>query len=1120
MHPEELLKHAQFVKSLARSLVWDEHRAADVAQDVWVAALQHPPVPDRPVQSWFAKVTRNLAYLMHRRDTRRAEREREAAQSGIAPSPEEVLEEEEIRRRLIEAVLELKDPYRSAVLMRYYKGMSARDMADELRVPIETVRTRLKRGIDQLRSRLDATHGSRGAWCLALVPFTGLRPSAVAVAATNSAASAVSSGLAPLLPGVLLMSSKMKIALVAVLLLGSTFALWQLIPDNLDQSMALPEVAVADSVTTLQNETETPGAANEKTALLPSNGKIQGEGDAGSGAEAAEFVLAGHVKDELTGEPVTAFDLEIWDFDENGESQRAVHETVRHESGSFEISLTKGGDYKIMVRSSRHGPSEMRVHIAKDTIEPLLVLLDPGAVYKGRVVDDATGAPVADAIVFSASLIGVNRDAHYNVMHGFDQGYAHARTDADGCFALSGLFESRYIYPAFKGRYRLTAIHPDYAEGVTFCDPKGSAPVEIRLKTGFQIHGKVLNDEGAPVEGLMIGMIGAETPCERTVLTDANGCYTLPPTLPCRVHLTACAPPDRDEADYAFSTEKKWVDVKDRDLEVDFGTAPDQVCWTGTFKDVEGNPVPGGVVEVSPVTTDRSDTHLYNLRQRFECDDQGRFEARKLLPGTYCVRLHWTAMYEWGNITFDEPGNVERDIQVSGGSIRGVVVDADTGQPVRLDGRYGSIMTHSDGAGFGYFTSNLDPYGRFSLEGLPPGSYRLISHIEGYPQNQFSPPFKLGKDEILRDVQVPIKPGGKLKISLAGFENEEQREFRLYMNEEGKQRMYFGSLEIGENGLFEYEVELQTGRWELFLDFVGRWKVDRAFEIFAGETTEVAVHRSELSVFHGDVAVAGTLVDSGGAPLPGARIHFWAYEVQGIAKDDRSRTARTDGEGRFKAEGFKPGRWMVSGSLVDGCDANFPDLIIPVAPADPYPCDLVMPGGVITGELLDKRTGLPFDDEGPMWWVFVNDVETGRAVSELQGGHRGSSFRLIGVPEGEYTVNVKARGYNDAATKRFFFTDGQTRDVGRIELDPCGVLDIEVRDDLTHPLDGFKIFCFNEELKTYFREELAPGKYRYFDLPLGEVVIEVKAEGYKDWKQKVVLEAGRPGEAQAVLVAK
>lgn len=176
MNPEELLSHADFVHSLARSLVADEHRAADVAQDTWLAALEHPPVNRKSIRGWFQRVVRNVTYTMHRGDERRRTREKATTRPKRLPTPEEIVERMEIRRILIDAVLALEEPYRSVVVLRYYEGMKSREIAEQLGIPGATVRTRERRGLEQLRIRLDAKHGgSRNRWLLALAPLAAMK---------------------------------------------------------------------------------------------------------------------------------------------------------------------------------------------------------------------------------------------------------------------------------------------------------------------------------------------------------------------------------------------------------------------------------------------------------------------------------------------------------------------------------------------------------------------------------------------------------------------------------------------------------------------------------------------------------------------------------------------------------------------------------------------------------------------------------------------------------------------------------------------------------------------------------------------------------------------------------
>src|SRR4029079_7992730 len=74
-----------------------------------------------------------------------------------------------LQRQIAEALLTLREPYRSAVVMRYVQGLAAREIAARLDVTPEAVRTRISRGLDLLRERLDREHdGDRSAWSVTL----------------------------------------------------------------------------------------------------------------------------------------------------------------------------------------------------------------------------------------------------------------------------------------------------------------------------------------------------------------------------------------------------------------------------------------------------------------------------------------------------------------------------------------------------------------------------------------------------------------------------------------------------------------------------------------------------------------------------------------------------------------------------------------------------------------------------------------------------------------------------------------------------------------------------------------------------------------------------------------
>ncbi len=164
---ETLLQHADFVRGLARNLLGSHPAAEDVAQDAFAAALERRP---RSARSWFGRVVRNRVASVHRRDgARRRWLGRQTA--GSAPDVSEILSREETRRRVVAALLALPEMYREPLVLRFYEDLPPRRIAARLELPVETVRTRIRRGLERLRTALDESFGERRAWQAALLPL-------------------------------------------------------------------------------------------------------------------------------------------------------------------------------------------------------------------------------------------------------------------------------------------------------------------------------------------------------------------------------------------------------------------------------------------------------------------------------------------------------------------------------------------------------------------------------------------------------------------------------------------------------------------------------------------------------------------------------------------------------------------------------------------------------------------------------------------------------------------------------------------------------------------------------------------------------------------------------------
>jgi len=167
--PATLLEHRAFLRRLARGLTADRDGAEDLVQETWLAALRRPPREGVPARAWLARVARNLAANARRGEVRRRARERESARPERLE--EEVGRELELQRRVVGALAELREPYRSTIYLRYFRELGPGEIAARQSVPLETVRTRLRRGMAELREKLDAAHEGRAAWAVPLAAF-------------------------------------------------------------------------------------------------------------------------------------------------------------------------------------------------------------------------------------------------------------------------------------------------------------------------------------------------------------------------------------------------------------------------------------------------------------------------------------------------------------------------------------------------------------------------------------------------------------------------------------------------------------------------------------------------------------------------------------------------------------------------------------------------------------------------------------------------------------------------------------------------------------------------------------------------------------------------------------
>ncbi|MHC5063805.1 MAG: RNA polymerase sigma factor, partial [Planctomycetota bacterium] len=169
---EELLAQSTWLEGLALRLLGDPSEAEDLAQSTQLAALERPP-PGPMQRGWLATVMRNLQKQKVRGDVRRREREILAARSETLPSPEAMVAKAEAQRLVVDAVLQLQEPYQSVILWRYFEDCPPREIARSRGIPLATVNSQIRRALQILRGRLQQEFGDSDsrAWIAALMPL-------------------------------------------------------------------------------------------------------------------------------------------------------------------------------------------------------------------------------------------------------------------------------------------------------------------------------------------------------------------------------------------------------------------------------------------------------------------------------------------------------------------------------------------------------------------------------------------------------------------------------------------------------------------------------------------------------------------------------------------------------------------------------------------------------------------------------------------------------------------------------------------------------------------------------------------------------------------------------------
>jgi RNA polymerase sigma factor (sigma-70 family) len=168
-------QHWRKVFNVAYKFVGKHDEAEDLAQDIFLKIFKALDTFDRRAnfQTWIISIARNLC-IDHYRSVRK-EREtiaREVDAGELTPAsgdvgPDGVLEQSDLRALLQRALEKLPVSLRTAVVLRDLQELSYQEIADRLRLPEGTVKSRINRGrlelARQIRRIQDHSPGGRSA---------------------------------------------------------------------------------------------------------------------------------------------------------------------------------------------------------------------------------------------------------------------------------------------------------------------------------------------------------------------------------------------------------------------------------------------------------------------------------------------------------------------------------------------------------------------------------------------------------------------------------------------------------------------------------------------------------------------------------------------------------------------------------------------------------------------------------------------------------------------------------------------------------------------------------------------------------------------------------------------
>jgi RNA polymerase sigma-70 factor (ECF subfamily) len=479
----QLLQQGRALFAIARAVLRDVDGAEDAVQDALMTALRRTGGQH---DGWLTRIVQNFARRRLRDLVRRRQRHAGLPTPEPAPATDAVAAQIETHRLVAVAMQQVGEPYRSTLVLRFWHDLPPRAIARRLGIPVATVKSRLQRGLGELRQRLDATSGDRRQWIVALAPFAVPAVGATAVAGTNLT-------FAALLP---LALTTMK-TLLLLFGIGIGLLLWPWLtarpgaPVRPDEPATTRIVATSPSDEQQQRDQAHTNAGSaaplpRESADAPPRCTVVGRilGDDGLPIANAQLRLAHREPRSLIAE-VTAPTADDGTF--------AVDAPRHQDRLPFSFALAAAPGWAVREVQLYHGDAST---VRDGRVDLGTLTLERGVAVAGRIVE-ADGAPLRQR----ARLLVVDpaRQGSWSLMDG---GRTVGHAESGGEFALA-----ERLAAGRTGKLVLVAVG---ASGLGWLDLEFAAgqttlPRQtLSLLAGDAVRLRIVGEDGQPIAGATV----------------------------------------------------------------------------------------------------------------------------------------------------------------------------------------------------------------------------------------------------------------------------------------------------------------------------------------------------------------------------------------------------------------------------------------------------------------------------------------------------------------------------------------------------------------------------------------------------------------------------------------